>query len=355
MANLVIPKLEKDGLNLKAVRKLREEEGNTKLVEVEKPKIKDKEVLLKIWAGGICGSDLLIEKDKHFYEAPVTLGHEFSGIVEEVGAAIEEIEPGDRIAADIETEEGWLGVTRDGAFAPYMAVPEEQALVYPEDVSLDHICFTEPVVATIHSLQETTTVEAGDFVVVVGPGPMGLLGVQFAKLRGADEVALIGLKNVDEARLKTGEKTGADHILYSEEDPAETIMDLTDDRGADLVLEASASEKGVQHAIDCARKAPEGRGGRGEIAEISLWGEPITLDLDPLSLNQLSIHGAWSWRGTETWRRAVTLITKGVFDLDPLITNRYDLNEWKTAFERLNTKKDIKAFIHWICGGNWKR
>jgi L-iditol 2-dehydrogenase len=330
---------------MKAVRKIRTGVGYVESCEVPIPNIKDDEILMKVWAAGVCGSDLLIQEDKHFYNAPVTIGHEFSGVVEKVGLKVTKVHPGDKIVADIETKEGWLGVTRDGSYAPFMAVPEDQIHVIPQTVSLDHACFAEPVVATLHSMQERNNVRAGDFVVVIGPGPMGLLGVQFAKIRGARAVALIGLKD-DEKRLQIGRKTGADYILYSEENPEKVVMELTAGRGADFVLECSASEKGVQHAIDCARRSPEGRGGNGVIAFISLWGKPITINADAISLYQLTINGAWSWNGKETWERAVDLISRGVFDLDALLTNRYRLEEWETAFANLRAKQDVKAFIH---------
>lgn len=330
---------------MKAVRKGSKGPGNVALVEVEEPQIEPDEVLMRVWAAGICGSDLLIQDDKHFYEAPVTLGHEFSGLVEKVGADVRHLRVGQKIVADIETRTGWLGVTRDGAFAAVMSVPEAQVHVVPDHVHLDHACFAEPVVAILHSMQERNTVNAADTVVVVGPGPMGLLGVQFAKLRGASQVILIGLR-ADEGRLAIGRKVGADHVLYSDEHPEEVVRELTDGRGADFVLECSASALGVQHAIDCARGAPEGRGGRGVISFISLWGEPITIQADAVSLGQLSIQGAWSWNGPETWRRSVDLISRGVFDLDSLITNRYVLDDWENAFGSLRAKRDVKAFFH---------
>ena len=158
-------------------------------------------------------------------------------------------------------------------------------------------------------------------------------------------MAVIGLRS-DEKRLQIGKQVGADHIFYSEDGPEEAIMDLTGGRGADLVLECSASQAGVQHAINCARRAAEGRGGRGVISFISLWGEPITIDANPVSLYQLSIQGSWSWNGTESWERAVDLITRGVFDLDPLVTARYALDEWETAFGSFRSRQDLKVFIH---------
>ena len=330
---------------MKALRKKSREKGDVGICEVPVPEIGDDEILMKVWAGGVCGSDLLIKDNKHFFEAPVTLGHEFSGIAEKVGKSVKSIKEGDKIIGDIETSTGWLGVSRDGAFAPYMAIPEAQAFKVDDSVSLDHACLAEPVVATIHSMQERNNVRAGDFVVIVGPGPMGILGAQFAKLRGADKVAVIGLKS-DKKRLEIAQQSGADYILYSEENPAEAIAELTNGEGADFVLEASASALGVQHAIDCARKSPEGRGGRGSISFISLWGEPITINPDAISLYQLDISGAWSWNGTETWQRALKVISSGRLDLDVLITNRYSLNEWETAFRELKEGNDVKALIH---------
>ncbi len=328
-----------------AVQKTERGAGHIELVDVKEPEIKRNEVLMKVWAAGVCGSDLLIQEDKHFYEAPVTIGHEYSGVVVDRGADCKRVKVGDKIVSDIETESGWIGVSRDGSYASLVAIPEEQVYVFPEHVSLDHMCLAEPVVATIHSMQERSQVKVSDFVTVVGPGPMGLLGVEFAKLCGAKAVALIGLRD-DEKRLSIGKQVGADYILYSDDSPEKQVLELTHGRGADFVLECSASEKGVQHAIDCARKSPEGSGGHGVISFISLWGQPIKVNLDALSLYQLTVNGSWSWNGKETWERALDIISRGVLDLDKLITNRYKLEEWETAFANLRSKQDVKAFIH---------
>jgi L-iditol 2-dehydrogenase len=330
---------------MKALRKTKQGAGNVALVDVAMPALKEDEVLMKVWAAAICGSDLLIQEDKHFYEAPVTLGHEYSGVVDRAGSKVKKVEAGDKIVSDIETSEGWLGVTRDGAYAPYMVIPEAQVYKYPADVSLDQACFTEQLVGIIHCMQERNNVKASDFVAVVGPGPMGLLGVQFAKLRGAKAVALIGLKK-DEKRMQIGRKVGADYLLYSEDQPEEAVMDLSGGRGADFVLECSASERGFQHAIDCARRSPEGRGGNGVITSASLWGKPITINADAISLFQLSIVGGWSWNGSESWERAVDIISRGVLDLESLMTGRYTLEEWEKAFANLRAGQDVKAFIH---------
>jgi L-iditol 2-dehydrogenase len=331
---------------MQALRKLAEGEGHVGLSEVPVPEIGPCDVLMKVYAAGVCGSDLLIQENRHFYRAPVTLGHEFSGIAYQVGGQVTRVKEGDKFVADIECGDGaWLGVTIDGAYAPYMRVPEHVIYRLPDHVSLAHACLAEPIVATHHLIQERAQVKVGDDVVVVGPGPMGIMGVQYAKVCGARRVFLIGLKD-DETRLEIGRQAGADYMLYSEEGPEEAVMDVTHGKGAEFVLECSASQRGVQHAIDCARKAYEGPGGKGVIVFISLWGREITLNLDQVSLGQLDIRGSWSWNGRVTWEHAIDLLDRGVFDLDPMITNHYHLEEWETAFANLRAKQDVKAFIH---------
>jgi L-iditol 2-dehydrogenase len=329
-----------------ALRKQAAGVGKVSLYEVPVPEIGPSDVLMKIYAAGICGSDLLIQEDRHFYRAPVTMGHEFSGVAYRVGKNVKRVKEGDKFIADIECGGGdWLGVTIDGAYAPFMRVPEHVIYRIPNHVSLDHACLAEPIVATHHLIQERAQVKVGDDVVVVGPGPMGIIGVQYAKKCGARRVFLIGLKS-DEKRLQIGKQVGADYLLYSEEAPEKSVMEITDGKGAEFVLECSASQEGVQHAVDCARKAHEGPGGKGVILFISLWGRKITLNLDEVSLGQLDIRGSWSWNGRETWEHAVDLLDRSVFDLDPMITNHYSLEEWETAFANLREKRDVKAFIH---------
>ena len=311
-----------------------------------RPRDRPRRVLMKVWAAGVCGSDLLIQEDRHFYEAPVTLGHEYSGVAYQVGKDVTRVKEGDKFVADIECGEGqWLGVTIDGAYAPYMRVPEHVIYRMPDHVSLDHACLAEPIVATHHLIQERAQVKVGDDVVIVGPGPMGIMAVLYAKVCGARRVFLIGLKS-DEKRLQIGKACGADYALYSEDGPEKAVMEITGGKGAEFVLECSASQEGVQHAIDCARKAYEGPGGKGVVVFISLWGRKITVNLDEVSLGQLDIRGSWSWNGQETWDHAIDLLDRGVFDLDPMITNHYELDEWETAFANLRAKQDVKAFIH---------
>ena len=332
-------------MKMQALQKTAPGVGHLELREVPVPDIGPDEVLMKVYAAGICGSDLLIEEDRHFYRAPVTLGHEFSGVAYAVGRNVKKIREGDKFIADIECAPGeWLGVTVDGAYAPYMRMPEHVVHRVPDPVPLEHAALGEPLAAIQHIMQERSQVKVGDDVVVVGPGPMGVLAVQFAKFCGARRVFLIGLES-DARRLEIGRQMGADYTLYSEADPEKVVMDVTGGKGAEWVLECSASPEGVQHAIDCARKAHEGPGGKGVVMFISLWGRKVTLQLDEVSLGQLDIRGCWSWNGPDTWEHAVDLLDRRVLNLAPMITNYYSLDAWKTAFANLRSRCDVKAFI----------
>jgi threonine dehydrogenase-like Zn-dependent dehydrogenase len=328
-----------------AVRKMRKGKGNVELVDIPEPVIGPEDVLMKVWAAGVCGSDLNIQNDTHFYRAPVTLGHEYSGVVVEVGKEVKKVKVGDKIVSDIEAPGGWLGVEQDGSYASLMRIPECVVHVCPPDMPLDAAALIEPVTGgMLHCLQERNTIQAGDFVVVIGPGPMGILAVQFARLRGARAVALVGLKD-DEKRLEVGKKVCADYIFYCEDNPVEQIMDLSNG-GADFVADCAGTQEGTQLAIDVARPAHTGRGGRGRIALIAMWGTPITLNFDKVAMGQLDLHGGWSWNGPETWDMAIDFLSRGCIDYKAMITNRYRLEDWELAFANLRNKQDVKAFIH---------
>ena len=223
-----------------AVRKMRKGKGNVELVDVPMPKIGPTDVLMKVWAAGVCGSDLNIEADTHFYRAPVTLGHEYSGVVVEVGREVRKVKVGDKIVSDIEAPGGWLGVELDGSYASHMRIPESVVHVCPPEMSLDAAALVEPATGgMLHCLQERNTINAGDFVLVIGPGPMGILAVQFARIRGARAVALVGLRD-DTERLAVGRKVGADHIFVYEDEPLEKIRELSGG-GADFVADCAGT------------------------------------------------------------------------------------------------------------------
>ena len=330
---------------MQAVRKMRRGKGNVELVEVAEPSIGPHDVLMKVWAAGVCGSDLNIQDDTHPYTPPVTIGHEYSGVAVSTGEGVQSVRAGDRIVADIETDQGWLGVDVDGSYAPLMRVPETAVHVCPRDMPLDAAALAEPVTAAIHCFQERSRIHIGDTVLIVGPGPMGILAVQFARLAGAAKVVLSGLPT-DGTRLAIGRQVGADLTLTTDEDPVAAVRDLTSGRGADYVAECSGTQEGLQQALDGAYAKSEGRGGRGTVVLVAMYGKPVTLRFDRAPMGQLDLVGSWSWSGSETWERAISLLYSGRIDYRPMITSRYRLDQWQTAFENLRARQDVKALIH---------
>ena len=328
-----------------AVRKLRRGPGNVELVEVPEPEIGPRDVLMKVWAAGVCGSDLNIQDDTHHYTPPVTIGHEYSGIAVDTGPEVTRVKVGDKIVSDIETDQGWVGVDVDGSYAPLMRLPEAVVHVCPPDMPLDAAALVEPVTASVHCFQERTRIHIGDTVLVIGPGPMGLLAVQFAQMAGAKKVILSGLPS-DSERLRVGSEVGADVVVTADEDPVAAVMDLTGGRGADYVAECSGTQEGVQQALDAAYAKSEGRGGRGTVALVAMYGKPITLRFDRAPMGQLDLIGSWSWTGAETWERAIDLLHRGKIRYQPMITARYPLEEWETAFANLRSRRDVKALIN---------
>ena len=275
----------------------------------------------------------------------VTIGHEYSGVAARVGDEVTKVRVGDKIVSDIETKDGWLGVSVDGGYAEYMRIPESVIHVCPKDMPLDAAALIEVCTGgMLHCQQERNRIYAGDFVVVVGPGTMGAVAVQFAKIRGARKVALVGRKT-DTKRLEIGKRLGADYTFFIEDGPLGEIMELSRG-GADFVADCAGTESATQFAIDVAKPADEGPGGRGRIALIAMWGKKITLRLDKVSMGQLDLGGGWSWNGPESWERAMDLLHCGYIDYQTMITNRYRLTEWETAFENLRNGTDVKALIY---------
>jgi L-iditol 2-dehydrogenase len=332
---------------MEALRKIATGPGNVQLQEVPIPEIGAKDVLMKVYATGVCSSDLLIREDRHFYEAPVTIGHEFVGIAEKVGRDVKRIKEGERFVADIEVgHQKWLGVTVDGAFAPYMRVPEH--IIYPisKNVSLESAVWTEIMVSMYHQQQERGQVRIGDDVVVIGADAWGTMAVQGAKLAGARNVFVIGRRG-EEKGLSIAKAVGADYTLPMDSQPEKTVMDVTGGKGAEVVIMYRLEEgEAVRLAVECARKAYEGPGGKGVILFVALWGHEISVNLDQVSLGQIDIRGSWSWNGPETWQHAVDLVERGVFKLEEMITGRYEFNQWEQAFDSFQKKNEVKALLY---------
>ncbi|MEO8288691.1 MAG: zinc-binding dehydrogenase [Chloroflexota bacterium] len=331
--------------------------GSVEIREMPLPEITPDQVLLKVAAVGICGSDLEMYHHKITFPVnpPVILGHEFSGIVTEVGENVRGFKMGDRVVSETaayvcgvcpECRAGsynlcpnrrGFGVLIHGADAPYVAVRQGILHHVPPTVGLDEAALTEPFCVALNALMVKSHIRPGDTVVVLGPGPIGLMSVQVARICGASNIVLAGLPR-DAQRLEMGLKLGATHTVDMDRDdlPA-LVQELTDGRGADLVVDAAGPSATVRMAMEVVRR-------NGQITKIAWGPKPLDLSLDPLLAKAVTLQGVFShtW---DTWERALRLTASGQANLLDMISHRVPLVDWKQAFDALERGEAVKALI----------
>ncbi len=222
------------------------------VLDVPVPKPRTDEVLIEVKAVGICGSDIHIYEWTSGYEFmekyfPVTLGHEFSGVVAEVGPEAEgKFRPGERVTSETgkicgrcfycqqgkgvlceqRLQFGRIGIERDGAMASFLTVPWTSLHRIPPTVTFEEAAMAEPAGVALGAVR-TAVIEPGDDVAIIGPGPIGLMILQMCRARGAGRVAVLGLKE-DASRLKVAKELGADPVFIAgQEDAAKTILEMT--------------------------------------------------------------------------------------------------------------------------------
>lgn len=342
---------------MKALVKYANMPGCVEIREMPVPEIAPDQVLLKVHAVGICGSDLEMYHHKVTFEVspPVILGHEFSGMVAEVGASVRGFKPGDRVVSEtaayvcgecMECRTGnynlcpkrlGFGVKIHGADAPYVAVRQGILHHVPGNVSLSDAALTEPLCVALNALAVKSRIRPGDTVVVLGPGPIGLMAVQVARVCGASNIVLAGLSR-DKVRLEVGRKLGATQSVDLGTDNIHGVVEeLTSGVGADLVVDAAGPSDTVRLAMDLVKR-------NGQITKIAWGPKPLDLSLDPLLAKAVTLQGVFShtW---DTWERALRLQVAGQVDLHSMISHRVPLEEWKTAFDALEKGEAIKALI----------
>lgn len=330
---------------------------NLALRETRVPCPGDHEVLIEVKAAGICGTDIHIRHDKFPYWPPVILGHEFSGVIVQAGKSVRNFEVGDRIVSEPHTKAcgkcelcrtgnvalcedkrspGW-GI--DGAFARYLVMPEHLLHRIPGSMSFEQAAVVEPTANVVTDVLERGRVEPDDFVVVLGPGPIGLLAVMAAKAAGAREVALIGAPPDEEKRLPLGQEIGADYIIVAgRDDPVEAVKQITRGRGADLVVEASGAPAAIATTPHIVRRM-------GRITAIGMTGrEAVSFPWDAAIWKVCTISFNLSTAYT-SWDRAIGLIASGKIDVNKIITHKAPLGDWKALFDSVESGEAVKALL----------
>ncbi len=330
--------------------------GNVEIRDVPRPLPAFDEVLIRVKAAGICGSDLKIYNwDTQVRMAPpVIMGHEFCGVVEELGSETGSLKIGDRVTAEptysvcgrcyhchsgfynLCVERKVLGFAVDGAFAQHIRVPEGRVHRLPENVDFWAGAMTEPLACCVHGVYELGRVTAGDLAVVSGPGAIGLICVQLLKLAGA-RVLVTGTQ-ADAERLALAKKLGADYAINCNgTDILQTIRDLTGGLGADMVVECSGSQEAADSGLNLIRK-------RGCYVQVGLFGRPVMLDFEKVAYKEIQVTGSFAQKWS-AWKTSLLLMAEKKVHLNPLVSDVLPLLEWSNGFDKLNSKQGLKIIL----------
>jgi L-iditol 2-dehydrogenase len=300
-------------------------------------------VVLEVVGAGICGTDLHIVDGEYETVTPVTIGHEISGVVAEVGEGVEDSWLGVRVASEtyfstcrrcihclagrvnLCPERRSIGTHVDGAFAPRLAVPVAGLHRLPEWLDGQVAALCEPLACVCHSvLEPEPAVAAGNDVLVTGPGPVGLLAAQVAAAAGGN-VHVRGTPR-DERRLAVARELRFD-TSTTEDGSVE----------ADVVIECSGSEAGIGSSLTAAR-----RGAR--YVQMGLAGKPVSLPFDVVTFHELTITSGFASTPT-SWAKALELVTDRRVELAPLLTEVVPLAEWERAFAATRSGEGIKVVL----------
>jgi len=309
------------------------------------------DVVLEVAAVGVCGSDLHQWTGAHSWPVnyPVVLGHEFAGIVAEVGASVRHWKEGARVvsetAAAIDPENPMcrsglynldptrkgFGYGLDGAMTRFVRVPARCLHRIPDGLSMEVAALTEPCCVAYNTVVGNTRVRPGDRIVVIGPGPIGILCGAMAKLAGA-QVALVGLEK-DQSRLAVGKDYGCEPIIT---DASSWAMEV-DGLGADGVIDAAGVSASLQSALSLVRP-------NGWITKVGWGPQPLGFSLDPLVQKNVALQGSFS-HNWPTWERVLQLMSSGMLDVQPLIGGVWKLSDWQQAFEKMHRGEIVKAVL----------
>jgi L-iditol 2-dehydrogenase len=300
------------------------------------------EALLAVLAAGICGTDLHIEADEFRSAPPVTKGHEVCGEVVGTGDGVDPAWTGRRVVSEtyfstcgvcewcrdgrinLCPERRSIGSFVDGAFAPRLVVPVRNLHRVPAHLGDSEASLAEPLACVCHCLLDPPKVSPADEVLVTGPGPVGLLAAQVARVLGG-EVTVTGLAR-DEVRLAAAERLGF---------RAETADDLAPpDRGFDVVVECSGAAAGAATCLEVVR-----RGGR--YVQVGVFGRAVTVPLDRVFETELVLTSGFA-STPRSWRRAMAFLADRRVELEPLVSEVVPLAEWERAFAALRAGAALK-------------
>ena len=304
------------------------------------------EVVLEVIASGICGTDLHIADDEFPSEPPVTMGHEVTGEVVQLGDGVAATWMGRRVAVEtyysfcercefcrsglpnLCEQRRSIGSREDGGFTRWITIPVRNLHEIPAHVGRHAGALAEPLACVANCLFDPPVVNAGDTVLVIGPGTMGLLTAQAARSAGGN-VLLVGLER-DRERLELAASLGLATQVLEPDAP----LDI---EPPDVVCECSGAAAGAVLGLDVIRKG-------GRYVQVGIFGKPVTIPLDAVLYKEITLTSG-NASTPKSWRRAMRLIDQRAVELDPLVTEVLSLDEWERAFAATRAGEGMKYVL----------
>ncbi|GGN59026.1 MULTISPECIES: zinc-binding dehydrogenase [Oceanobacillus] len=328
--------------------------GHLEIKDKPEPSPGKDQVKIEVKYAGICGSDIHTYEGYYKVKAPVTLGHEFSGEIVELGEGVNELNVGDRVTSETTfyicgvckyCQSGdynlcnyrkGLGTQQDGGFTKYVIARKESVHRLPDNVDYRSAAMTEPLACTYHAI-ENIEINQGDLVVVIGPGPIGLLAAQVAKSRGA-RVIITGLTN-DKIRLDKALEIGIDYAVNTQEqDVNELVNELTNSYGADVVLECSGAVPAAKQGLDLLRK-------KGQYAQVGIFANAeVQFDLEKIIQKEIRVVGSRSQKPAD-WEPSLALMNEGKVNAEALVTHEFNITQWDEAYDAIKSGDAIKVLL----------
>lgn len=316
--------------------------------DVDVPHVAPGQVRVAVRGTGICGTDLHILLDEFPSVPPVTMGHEVTGLVDEVGDGVDPTLLGRRVALEtyfstcgrcgrcrsgrtnLCAERRSIGSHVDGGFAAYVVVPAVNAHAVHDSVGLHAGSLYEPLACVAHCLCDPAVASPGDTALIVGPGAMGLLAAQVLRAQGA--VVTVAGTERDAVRLELAASLGLHTLMSDNPDQG-----ASPSSGYDVVADCSGSAAGIAWGLERTRKG-------GHYVQIGLCGKPIPFAIDQVCLNEVTVTSGFASTPL-SWHRAEKLVAVGLVRLDPLVTKVGALADWQACFDLTRRAAGVKVVL----------
>lgn len=330
--------------------------------DVAVPQISENEFLLKVRAASVCGTDLKIKEFGHFKnpdDKPIILGHEFSGEIAELGKNVRNLSKGMRISIAPNIGCGYcrecisgltnlcenyeaFGINIDGAFAEFVRVPSRyisqgNIFILPDNITFEEGALIEPLAAAFNGI-ESAGINLSDIVLIIGAGPMGILNLMLAKLRGAQKVIV---SEIIPERIKIAKKLGADFIINPKKENLKSVlMELTYNRGPDVIITAVSSGKAQEESLDiiarCGRIVFFGGLPRGK--------DIINFKSNVVHYKQVTVTGT-TGSSVFQYKKSLELAASKKIDLNRLISKKFKLSDAEKAFSSAVSPENLKVLF----------